>query len=166
MPSINALELALQAEIIGVSAKTAAGLSKTRRSPVQPSGLLGQDFWADKTSERFKAGKPDLRVSRLDLGQCDFELKYVREQIDDLDQLFEPGFTKLQWLKLREMNAHGIPAAGLVYVECRDEFVLCNLLRASLRQCYPCGPKLPKPLIIDGEKLIKAARVYLRDKPY
>lgn len=159
MPSTNQLELALQGEIIGLNAQQAKARKKK-----EPSGLLGQGFWADKTSERFKAGKPDLRVARLDLGQCDFELKYVTELLDDTTP-FDPGFTKLQWLKLREMNAHGIPAAGLLYIECEDRFVLCNLLRPTLRQCRDVGLKLPHPQVIDGVALMTAAKEYLHDRP-
>jgi hypothetical protein len=155
------LELALQAEIIGAEPNRRRGKIKG------PSGLLGQGFFADKTSERFKAGKPDLRVARLDLGQCDFELKYVTDLKLEfgVDIVFDPGFTKLQWFKLREMNEHGIPAAGLLYIERKNAFYLCNLLRPTLRQCYLVGLKESYPRVIDGERLMAAAKEYLSGNP-
>src|SRR4051812_43351493 len=109
-------ELLLQAKLIGYPEKHEKG----------PLGLRGQGFYAEKQSERFKAGRPDVRVGRSDQGQLDFELKYLTA---DLQAGVETGLTKLQWLHLRDMNSHGIPAVALIYAEQRPNIFFVTLER-------------------------------------
>lgn len=163
MAKTQQLELLLQADIIGSRGKVGATKAKDK-----PHGLLSQGFWADKTSERFKAGKPDLRISRADVGQLDVELKYCDADILHDKGEIDLGFTKLQWLKLREMNQHGIPAIGLVYMARQNFFLITN----DRVLCYGwTNPpytvmKLPAPQIIDGAELVTNARKYLYDFGY
>lgn len=148
-------ELLLQAKMIG----------NTQTIKDKASGLRGQGFYAEKQSERFKAGRPDLRLARKDVGQCDFELKYLSASLEPGVEL---GFTKLQWLKLKEMNEHGIPAVGLVYVEQKDLFFVTLervLYEPFISTRYLCS-KLPAPQIIDGVALFGAARGLLNDAGY
>jgi hypothetical protein len=139
-------ELKLQAELIG--------------------GLHEQGFYCEKQSERFKAGRPDLRIARGDVGQLDAELKYVYGSL--MDKEIDFGFTKLQWLKLREMNNHGIPAVGLVFLAQHNFFLLT--LDRVLHPASTGGPwtclKLPAPRIIDGAALFETARGLLSDAGY
>lgn len=149
-------ELLLQAKIIG----------NVETSKDKASGLRGQGFYAEKQSERFKAGRPDLRVARMDLGQLDVELKYYSG--DWGDHTVEPGFTKLQWLKLKEMNDHGIPAVGLVFFEQYDRLVVTidRVLQPGLLAGPASCSKLPAPLIIDGKALFAAAEEMLYGRGY
>ncbi len=151
-------ELLLQADIVGHR-----GDKKTTAS-----GLRGQGFWAEKTTDRFKAGRPDLRISRNDVGQLDVELKYCELDILHGDDEIDLGFTTLQWLKLKEMNEHGMPAVGLVYFA-RTNFFLLTIDRV-LRRPLPVTPytclKLPSPKIIDGAELVRTAKEYLNGLGY
>lgn len=148
-------ELLLQAKIIG----------NKETSKDKASGLRGQGFYAEKQSERFKAGRPDLRLGRGDVGQLDVELKYFPGALEEGAAL---GFTTLQWLKMKEMNEHGIPTIGLVYVEQKDLFML-TLDRVLgdpwTATRYACS-KLPAPQIIDGAQLFEAAEGFLYDRGY
>lgn len=148
-------ELLLQADIVGYPEGHKSG----------PMGLRGQGFYCEKQSERFKAGRPDCRVARSDLGQLDFELKYVTG--DDLTEI-DVGMTKLQWLHLKTMNEHGMPAVCLVYLEKPDLFLVTTemvLHRPLLRGPYACL-KLPRPRVIDGVDLFAISKDYLNDRGY
>lgn len=152
-------ELLLQAEIIGHSNDPKKG----------PRGLRGQGFYCEKQSERFKAGRPDLRVARGDLGQLDVELKVCNADVvwgagGDIPL----GFTKLQWLHLKTMNEHGIPAIGLVYIAKRDVFLLTvdMVLHGALSSPPVTCSKLPAPHIIDGVALFDKAKRFLHDAGY
>ena len=152
-------ELLLQAEIMG----------NKETSKDKPKGLRGQGFYCEKQSERFKAGRPDLRVARADQGQLDVELKYCNEEwISESDEPIAFGFTTLQWLKIKEMNDHGIPTVGLVYMARHDHFLLTldRVLRPmSTKRLWVCS-KLPAPLVIDGVALFEAAKGLLNDAGY
>lgn len=135
------------------------------------TGLTLQGFHVEKRTERFKSGKPDLRIGRKDFGQLDVELKYLRGSKDEIKDMREipTGMTKLQWLCLRTYNEHGIPAVCLIYVECYDQFWLTvnHILRRPLRWNEPCVlPKLPSPMVIDGEGLFETAKEYLKNVGY
>jgi hypothetical protein len=129
-------------------------------------GLRGDGFYCEKQSERFKAGRPDLRIARADQGQLDAELKYVYGSLSDPE--IEFGFTKLQWLKMREMNEHGIPAVGLVYLASHNFFILTldMVLRPGETKDPRVCLKLPAPRIIDGVALFETAKGLLRDAGY
>lgn len=152
-------ELLLQAEILGHPVKHEKG----------PSGLRGQGFYAEKQSERFIAGRPDCRVARADCGQLDFELKYIRGDVTGEDGGdIDVGMTKLQWLHLKTMNEHGIPAVCLVYLEQLEMFTVTLdmvLHRPLLRPMHGCL-KLPTSQIIIGVDLFKAAKGLLSDRGY
>lgn len=148
-------ELLLQAKIIG----------NKETSKDKASGLRGQGFYAEKQSERFKAGRPDLRVAKRGLGQLDVELKYFPGEPEEGADL---GFTKLQWLKMKEMNEHGIPTVGLVFFEQCDRFVVTidRVLQPGLLIGPHSCSKLPAPQIIDGAALFEAAEGFLYDRGY
>lgn len=121
-----------------------------------------QGWFATKTSDRFKAGRPDLRIAHLDFGQMDVELKYSLEDWADCF-LFDTGLSKLQCIKIREMNQSGMPAIGLVFVEKRDLFFVTTVLRETLpeapRQCL----KLPGSEVISAPDLFVTAMEHLND---
>lgn len=134
-------------------------------------GLTLQKFFVTKTSDRWKAGKPDLRIGRSDMGQLDVELKYIdwpKQSIDEAREI-DIGATKLQWLIIREMNEHGLPAVFLVYVEAYDRFIVTTdrVLRAPFHWGAPHAiAKLPDPQVIDGVVLFTVAREYLKNAGY
>lgn len=137
----------------------------------QKTGLTLQGFHAEKRTERFKSGKPDLRIGRRDLGQLDVELKYLDWPKESIEQAREidTGMTKLQWLNMRRYNEHGIPCICLVFIEAHAEFVMTTkqVLRTPL---YKHGqhvlPYVPRPMVIDGERLFKVAREHLKHAGY
>jgi len=131
--------------------------------------LQSQGFLATKTSDRFKAGRPDLRIGRHDLGQLDVELKYLTFTMGQLwcepekPLEFDTGLSKLQWLKMRDMNSHGMPAVGLLYVEASEMFVVTTLLRDSLTYPLRFVKKGPSDgNLIDGAELFSVAHRYLK----
>ena len=121
-------------------------------------GLKTQGFYATKTSDRFIAGKPDLRVGHLDHGQLDVELKVV---LGPVDREVTTGLTKIQLATIREMNRHGMPAVCLVFSAHLGVFYCANVLRGNLPEMGHCVLKLPRPKIIDGHDLFKVAKEYL-----
>lgn len=127
-------------------------------------GLHKQNWFATKTSDRFKAGRPDLRIAHRQYGQMDVELKYSLEFEDEEE--YETGLKKLQRIKIREMNDHGMPAIGLVFVEKRNLFFVTTVLRETLpdarRQCL----KLPGAEVISGPDLFVTALEHLNDLGY
>ena len=148
-------------------------------------GLKLQGFYVDKMSDRFKAGVHDLRIGRFDTGQLDVELKYNTLSLDklgidpdvsllgvpmsllrhDLPE-FDTGMTKLQWLKLRDKNEHGMPSVCLVYFEALDYFGVTTLLRETLPPLSRRVLKLPRPKVVDGVQLIRTARSHLSELGY
>lgn len=126
--------------------------------------LHRQGWYATKTSDRFKAGRPDLRIGHRSHGQMDVELKYSLEFEDEAE--YETGLTKLQKIKILEMNQHGMPAIGLVFVEKRGLFFVTTVLRETLpderRQCL----KLPGSEVISGPDLFLTAMEHLNDLGY
>lgn len=120
--------------------------------------LLRQGWFATKTSDRFKAGRPDLRIAHIDFGQIDVELKY---SFSDFSKEDDVGMTKLQWLKGKEMRKHGMPAICLVYSEPLDSFFFTTLLRDILTPGRWCVKKLPGDAIIDGGTLFNNAMEHL-----
>lgn len=132
-----------------------------------PCGLRGQGFYAEKQSERFKAGRPDLRVARNDVGQLDIELKYIEQSLFSGEPV-DYGFTKLQWLHLKTMNERGIPAVGLIYFAKNNLFVLTvdRVLDPALPPPTHSVLKLPAPQIIDGRALVLEAKDYLHGIGY
>lgn len=146
-------ELILQADMIG--------------DRVKKTGLIGQGWFATKTSDRFKAGRPDLRISRHDFGQMDVELKYVVDDYSGPDYPeIDNGLTKLQWLKLKEMNEHGMPAICLVYMEAHKRFFVTTLLRDTFPATSRCVRELPKGTVIDGAELFKTGMEHLYELGY
>lgn len=124
------------------------------------ASLLKQGWFATKTSDRFKAGRPDLRIGHDDYGQIDVELKY---SLDDFSEECAVGMTKLQWLKLKEMNQHGLPAVCLVYSEPLDLFFVTTVLRDTLPPPARCFKKLPGSEVLSGPVLFVKAMEYLND---
>lgn len=149
-------ELLKQTEIIGAASDPKKG----------PSGLLSQGFWISRTVDRIKAGRPDLRIARLDLGHLDIELKYCHNWGD----MVETGLTGLQWLKIRQMNEAGVAAICLVYVPAAicpmPYFVVTTLLRERLLASPYRVMELPRPSIIDGAELFRVARLYLSENDH
>lgn len=128
--------------------------------------LQTQGFFATKTSDRFKAGRPDLRIGHRDIGQLDVELKYSLESFDEEGKEYDTGMTKLQWLKIKEMNEHGMPAVCLVYSEVLDLFFVTTLLRDTLPPVDRCVTKLPSKQVLDGGQLMTTALGHLHDIGY
>lgn len=124
-------------------------------------GLVKQGWYCVRTVDRFKAGRPDLRIAKRGYGQLDVELKYSVDPWSE-DAISDTGLRKLQWLKIAEMNRGGIPTVGLVFSEIRDEFFVTNILREPFPPKARRVTKLPKPLIIDGAKLFETAMGYLK----
>lgn len=149
--------------------KKLIGLPKGRKP--EKTGLTLQGFHVEKRTERFKSGKPDLRIGRRDFGQLDVELKYIDWPKEALDAAREVDTTmkKIQWLNMRTYNEHGMPCICLVYIEAYNEFVITTnqVLRTPL---YKHGqrvlPYVPHPMIIDGERLFLVAREYLKNAGY
>lgn len=124
--------------------------------------LHKQGWFATKTSDRFAAGRPDLRIGHDDFGQMDIELKY---SLDDWRDGVErdTGLSKLQWLKIKDMNKHGMPAIGLVYSEQFDMFFVTTLLRDTLPGVPRRVLKLPGAEVISGPDLFVTAMEHLND---
>ena len=152
-------ELLLQADLIGTKFD--------KKGKRVDTGLIGQGWFATKTTDRFKAGRPDLRIARADFGQMDVELKYV---VDDYNKAppegIPAGLTKLQWLKLKEMNEHGMPAICLVYMEAHKQFFVTTVLRDIFPAANRCVTELPGGKVIDGAELFKTAMEHLYDLGY
>lgn len=130
--------------------------------------LVKQGFYAEKVSDRFKAGRPDLRLGHHVFGPLDVELKFnplPAEEFLDPNTVFDSGMTKLQWLKIREMNQHGMPAICLIYYDAFKFYGVHTLLRDTLP---PEGRrvKLPQTGTIDGQELVSTARKFLNDSGY
>lgn len=130
--------------------------------------LTRQKFYAEKVSDKFKAGRPDLRLGHLEFGPLEVELKYnvlplhMLEDADDLDS----GMTKLQWLNLRRMNEHGMPAVCLIYYEALGYFGVTTLLRDTLPPPTRRVTRVTKGGVIQGSELYTSAMEYLHGLGY
>lgn len=122
--------------------------------------LRKQGWWADKTSDRFKAGKPDIRIGNDRFGQMDVELKYSMSDFSEED---ETGLKKLQKIKMEEMNKAGMPAVGLIYSEPLNMFFVTNILRDTLPPPGRCALKLSGSEVIAGPVLFVKAMEYLQN---
>jgi len=128
--------------------------------------LHKQGWFATKTSDRFKAGRPDLRIAHHQYGQLDVELKY---SFDDYRKECETGLKKLQWLKIKEMNEHGMPAVGLVFSEPLNMFFVTTVLREELphgERCDRCFYRAPGAAILEGPVLFVKAMEHLNELGY
>jgi len=125
--------------------------------------LHKQGWFATKTSDRFRAGRPDLRIGKREFGQLDVELKY---SLDSFTAEQDTGLTKLQWLKIKEMNEHGIPSVCLVYSERLDLFFVTTLLRETLPPPHRCLKKLPRCEVINGDLLFTVSIGHLNELGY
>jgi len=115
--------------------------------------LHKQGWYANKTVDRFKAGKPDLRIGHGDYGQLDVELKY---QFDDFSVETDVEMTKLQMLTLRGMNRHGIPAVCLVFSEPLNIFFVTTVLRETLPPFARCVNYIKSEVILGPVLFVKA----------
>lgn len=134
--STTQLELKLQAEML--------------------KSFLRQRWFATKTSDRFKAGRPDMRLGQKGYGQIDVELKYNDWPLEELLAASEidSTMTKLQWLKIKEMNEHGMPAICLIYWQALSAFSVTTLLRG------PLPPASERVLKLPGSEVIKASELF------
>lgn len=149
--------------------KALIGLPRGKK--IHKTGLTAQGFHVEKRTERFKSGKPDLRMGRRDLGQLDVELKYIDWPIESIEKArdVDTGMTKLQWLNMRKYNEHGIPCICLVYIEAIERFIITTsqVLRRPLRPDAKTVLKyLPHDIVIDGVELFQKSREYLKDAGY
>jgi hypothetical protein len=88
-------------------------------------------FFARNINDRFNSSYPDFRLSHQDYHQMDVELKILRVSDSTLrhGSAVNSGLTRLQAIELRDMNAAGMLAVGLIYVEEWKSFVFCNTQR-------------------------------------
>lgn len=122
--------------------------------------LKAQGFFASATNDMFKAGKPDFRLARRDLGQLDVELKYSIDLWEPGKQ-YDTGLVKLQELRMKDMNKAGMPCIGLVYVVPLELFFVTTVLRDTLPGSGRCVAKFPKPAVIAGEDMFNIAMRHL-----
>lgn len=88
-------------------------------------------YWAKSVNDRFMSGYPDMRLKVPNYPHIDIELKILDSTISALRRRVEvnSGIEALQAIELREMNLHGIPAVGMVYISAIDKFVFTNKRR-------------------------------------
>lgn len=130
---------------------------------------LKQGCWATATNDRFVSGKPDMRIAHRDLFQLDIELKIIDPAASTLERgaTVATGITKLQAIELRNMNAAGVMAVGMVLLKPLNEFIFCNFEKVNLMQAIKFGSityrRLPKkePCIAFADMMLMA-RQYLR----
>lgn len=105
-----------------------AGNAETRLRLKLCEAAVKQGFWASNTNDKFVGGKPDFRISRKDTGQMDIELKILGVQPSTIksNRVVNSGITPLQKIELREMNAAGAPAVGLIYIPEYEKMVFTN----------------------------------------
>lgn len=130
-------------------------------------GLKNQGWYADKVSDRFKAGKPDLRTCHPVFGPLDIELKYNDWPLVELEKEteVESGLTKLQRIKIDEYNRHGMPSICLVYFEALNYFGVTKLLRDTLPPPSRRVLKLPNTKnTVNGEELFQVSLRYLYEQ--
>lgn len=130
------------------------------RKAICDGGKL-QGWLAEDVNDRFKAGKPDMRLGHIDFPQIDVELKY---SLEEFEKEYDVGLKKIQWLKIRDRNRAGMPAVCLVYSLPLNLFFITTLLRDTLPPPGRCIKKLPDDRVIDLPELhIKTMR-YLQDE--
>lgn len=123
--------------------------------------LKKQGWYVVRTVDRFKAGRPDMRIAKLGYGQIDVELKYSVDPWDE-NALTDTGIRKLQWIKIAEMNMGGIPTVGLIYSETENVFFVSNVLREPFPPATRRVKKLPHPEIINGAEFFETAMRYIK----
>lgn len=130
--------------------------------------LVKQRFYCEKVSDKFKAGRPDLRIGHLDLGPLELELKYNDWPIESLEEaeLIDSGMTKLQWLMLKRMNEHGMPGICLIYYEALGYFGVHSLLRDTLPPLERRVTRVTKSGVLHGPSLYATAMEYLHGLGY
>lgn len=128
-----------------------------------------QGGWSASTNDRFVGGKPDMRVSFLDRGQLDIELKVLSIEPSTWERgdTVLSGITKLQANELRDMNAAGAPAVGMLLYRPASIFVFCNYMKVDLRKVKrgPVVHYTHRPLsaeCVDFVVLMLTAQAYLR----
>lgn len=150
-------------------------MAKTRQPEllIQPhviGSLKTQKFNVIRVSDKYKAGRPDLRIGHKDHGQLDVELKYCPLRVVELwyepgkPREFDTGLSKLQWLKMDEMNKSGMPCIGLIYVEAMEVFFVTTVLRDTL--AHPTRYVIKgnsNANIINGSLLMGVAKKHLKD---
>lgn len=84
-----------------------------------------QGFWVSNTNDAFISGKPDMRLSRSDLGQIDIELKMLDISLSTYEacRKVKSGLTKLQFNEIRDMNAGGARAVAMTFYRKTDQFI-------------------------------------------
>lgn len=109
-------------------------------------------FFARNVNDRFNSAYPDFRLSSSKYYPIDVELKILRVSESTLrhGSVVNSGLTRLQTIELREMNAAGMMAVGLIYVEEWKSFVFCNTQRFSPNEAskFMCIA-LDSPLLFD-----------------
>jgi hypothetical protein len=109
-------------------------------------------FFARNINDRFNSAYPDLRLSNRSYHQMDVELKVLRVSDSTLrhGSIVNSGLTRLQTIELRDMNAAGMLAVGLIYVEGWKSFVFCNTQRFSPNEAARfMSIPLDAPLLFD-----------------
>lgn len=124
--------------------------------------LTAQGCYCERVSDRFKAGRPDVRVGHTELGQLDFELKYCTLENRKLMSDIDSGMTKLQWLNLRNKNRAAMPAICLIYVQAFDEFVITDVLRPHLQRDVLRVTRQPGDVWISARELFLTTKAYLQ----
>lgn len=130
--------------------------------------LKEQGFYSEKVSDKFKAGRPDLRLGHLQLGPLEVELKYNDwpvELLEDAAQI-DSGMTKLQWLMVRRMNEHGMPAVCLIFYEALGYFGVHTLLRDTLPPPERRVTRVTKGGVLVGSELYNTSMEYLHGLGY
>lgn len=130
-----------------------------------------QGFFARNINDRFNSAYPDFRLSKRDHHQMDVELKILRVSDSTLrhGSAVNSGLTRLQAIELRDMNAAGMLAVGLIYVEEWKSFVFCNTQRftpneASKFMCIPLdAPTLFDLILIYGKLFAIQEGYYVQD---
>lgn len=126
-------------------------------------------LWGSNVNDRFVSAKPDMRLAYREWGQLDVELKILGVHQTTIDSGREvlSGVTKLQEIELRDMNAHGAHAVGLILIPEYDLFVFCNFKTITPKHSL-IGPWVEyTPAKKDGHslnfyQLFRQAEKYLR----
>lgn len=130
--------------------------------------LVKQDLYAEKVSDKFKAGRPDLRLGHRIFGPLEIELKYNDWPIASLEAAIEidSGMTKLQWLMIKRMNEAGMPAICLIYYEALGHFGVHSLLRDTLPPPERRVVRVTKPGVVHVPELYAVSMEYLHGLGY
>lgn len=88
-----------------------------------------QGVWARSINDRFNSAYPDMRLKSPLYPHIDVELKMCGAAAGTLsnpNKAIRTGIEPLQFIEIRDMNAIGIPAVGLIYIDNLDAFTFCN----------------------------------------